>query len=132
MRRSIEWHAHCARCKSRASTPRSRIISVCSPIGTFGRTPAPSTTSHSTWPGGVVQRLLDEEAAVSGSPADLEEVGRVAGGVPQEGIEYARDLIGGVLRHREEIDKIIQERAPAWPLRQMSAVDRTVLRLGLY
>jgi transcription antitermination protein NusB len=83
-------------------------------------------------PASVLQRLLDEEAAVSGSPADLEEVGRVAGGVPQDGIRYARDLIGGVLHNRAEIDTIIQERAPAWPLRQMSAVDRTVLRLGLY
>jgi N utilization substance protein B len=83
-------------------------------------------------PGAVLQRLLDEEAAVSNSPADLEEVGRVLGGVPKDGVEYARDLIGGVLRHREEIDTIIQERAPAWPLRQMSGVDRTVLRLGLY
>ena len=45
---------------------------------------------------------------------------------------YARDLIAGVLRHREEIDREIQQRAPAWPLRQMSAVDRTILRLGLY
>ncbi len=45
---------------------------------------------------------------------------------------YARELIGGVLRHRQELDTKIQERASAWPLRQMAAVDRTVLRLGLY
>jgi N utilization substance protein B len=45
---------------------------------------------------------------------------------------YARELIGGVLRHRQELDTKIQERATAWPLRQMAAVDRTVLRLGLY
>ena len=45
---------------------------------------------------------------------------------------YARDLIGGILRHREEIDREIQQRAPAWPLRQMSAIDHTILRMGLY
>ena len=43
-----------------------------------------------------------------------------------------RELIAGVLRHREELDREIQQRAPAWPLRQMSAVDRTILRAGLY
>ena len=45
---------------------------------------------------------------------------------------YARELIGGVLRHRKELDETIQEYAPARPLRQMAAVDRTILRLGLY
>ena len=45
---------------------------------------------------------------------------------------YARELIGGVLRHRKELDATIQEHAPAWPLRQMAAVDRTILRLGLF
>ena len=45
---------------------------------------------------------------------------------------YARELIGGVLRHRQELDATIQELAPAWPLRQMAPVDRTILRLGLY
>ncbi len=46
--------------------------------------------------------------------------------------EYARELIGGILRQRAELDATIQERAPAWPLGQMAAVDRTILRLGLY
>jgi N utilization substance protein B len=45
---------------------------------------------------------------------------------------YARELVGGVLRERPELDRIIQERAPTWPLRQMAATDRTILRLGLY
>jgi N utilization substance protein B len=83
-------------------------------------------------PAAVLQRLLDEEASGAGASSDPDEIGGVVGPVPPDGVEYARDLIGGVLRHREEIDRVIQERAPAWPLRQMSAVDRTVLRLGLY
>ena len=35
-------------------------------------------------------------------------------------------------RLAEAIDGVIQERAPLWPLAQMSAVDRNVLRIGLY
>jgi N utilization substance protein B len=45
---------------------------------------------------------------------------------------YAQQLIGGVLDHRVEIDALIHERAPLWPLAQMSAIDRNVLRIGLY
>ncbi len=45
---------------------------------------------------------------------------------------FARDLIKGVLANRGPIDKVIQQRAPLWPLAQMSAIDRNVLRIGLY
>jgi transcription antitermination protein NusB len=45
---------------------------------------------------------------------------------------YAQTLIGGVLDHRPQIDALIHERAPLWPLAQMSAIDRNVLRIGLY
>ncbi len=38
----------------------------------------------------------------------------------------------GVLANRAAIDGVIQQRAPLWPLAQMSAVDRNVLRIGLY
>jgi len=83
-------------------------------------------------PGAVLQRLLEEKGLAADTVGDLEDLGRGAGPVPAAAAEYARDLIGGVLRHRDEIDAVIQERAPAWPLRQMSSVERTILRLGLY
>ena len=38
----------------------------------------------------------------------------------------------GMLANRAAIDGLIQLRAPLWPLAQMSAVDRNVLRIGLY
>jgi N utilization substance protein B len=49
-----------------------------------------------------------------------------------EAIEYARTLVGGVLRHRLELDRTIQRHAPAFPVSQLAATDRTILRLGLY
>jgi N utilization substance protein B len=45
---------------------------------------------------------------------------------------YAQELVRGVLANRAAIDQMIQQRAPLWPLAQMSAVDRNVLRIGLY
>ncbi|MPZ15717.1 MAG: transcription antitermination factor NusB [Chloroflexi bacterium] len=45
---------------------------------------------------------------------------------------YALDLVGGVVRHRPEIDALIMRYAPAWPIEQMSTVDRNLLRLGIF
>jgi len=81
-------------------------------------------------PGAVLQRLLDD--AASAPSGDLDDLCYVLGRVQPESAEYARELIAGVLRHHEAMDIVIQERAPAWPLRQMSSVERSILRLGLY
>jgi N utilization substance protein B len=80
-------------------------------------------------PATVLTRLADGELTRIGDPDDREYI---HGPLDPEVSAYARELIGGVLRQRGEIDREIQQRAPAWPLRQMSSVDRTVLRLGLY
>ena len=41
-------------------------------------------------------------------------------------------LAGGVLENIGEIDKIISELAPSWPISQMAIVDRNLLRIGIY
>jgi transcription antitermination protein NusB len=50
----------------------------------------------------------------------------------KDAARYAQALVQGVLGNRDAIDGVIQQRAPLWPLAQMSAVDRNVLRIGLY
>jgi len=45
---------------------------------------------------------------------------------------YAQELVAGVEAHREAIDAIIAERAPAWPVQQLPPVDRNILRLAIY
>ncbi len=52
--------------------------------------------------------------------------------VPEETSEFARTLVRGVLENREELDAQIARAAPAFPLDQVAAVDRNVLRLALY
>lgn len=46
--------------------------------------------------------------------------------------KFIEELVGGALEHKEEIDKLIVEYAPEWPLDQITIVDRNVLRLGIY
>jgi N utilization substance protein B len=45
---------------------------------------------------------------------------------------YAADLVRGVTVHKVRIDKLIEEFAEGWTLDRMPAVDRNVLRIGIY
>ena len=47
-------------------------------------------------------------------------------------MEYARSLVQGVREHQAPIDDLIVRAAPAWPLEQMSRVDKSILRLALF
>ncbi|MBV9582382.1 MAG: transcription antitermination factor NusB [Chloroflexi bacterium] len=75
-------------------------------------------------PGQVLDRLAETFKETSDPPYPPE--------VLSDANHYAQVLVGGVLANRGPIDSVIQERAPLWPLAQMSAVDRNVLRIGLY
>jgi N utilization substance protein B len=45
---------------------------------------------------------------------------------------YAVALVEGVIAHQAEIDELLTTHATDWPLDRMPAVDRTVLRLGVF
>lgn len=49
-----------------------------------------------------------------------------------EDTEFVWQLVNGVIKHLPELNKIIEKSAPAWPLEQITIVDRNVLRIGLY
>jgi N utilization substance protein B len=70
------------------------------------------TVAHQ--PEDILARLLEEAAA----PPDVEA--------------FARELVTSVLAHQEEIDEVIRQKAPAWPLEQVAVVDRNVLRLAIF
>jgi len=70
------------------------------------------TVAHQ--PEDILARLLEEAAATP----DVEA--------------FARELVTGVLAHRGEIDEVIREKAPAWPLEQVAVVDRNILRLAIF
>ncbi|MCX5998879.1 MAG: transcription antitermination factor NusB [Chloroflexi bacterium] len=52
--------------------------------------------------------------------------------LPEEAAGFARDMVENVLDNLEVVDPLIQRFASAWPLPQMAAVDRNILRLGIY
>lgn len=46
--------------------------------------------------------------------------------------EFARELVGGVRRNRQELDGWLTELAKNWTLSRMAVLDRNVLRLGAF
>lgn len=50
----------------------------------------------------------------------------------EEGIEFVKNTVLGVIKNIKKIDKIIMEAAPQWPIEQIALVDRNILRLGVY
>jgi N utilization substance protein B len=70
------------------------------------------TVAHE--PADILARLLEEAAA----PPDVEA--------------FAQELVMGILAHQQEIDAVIRQKAPAWPLEQVAVVDRNILRLAIY
>jgi len=45
---------------------------------------------------------------------------------------YAERLVRGVAAHIDEIDEALREAATGWALERLPAVDRNLLRVGLY
>lgn len=62
----------------------------------------------------------------------------VARDVPAEGPdvrpirEYTRELVNGVSDNRRKIDELITTYAQGWDMDRLPAVDRNILRLGIY
>jgi N utilization substance protein B len=60
------------------------------------------------------------------------ERGAFRAGLTENAAAFAWQLIEGVLQHRRELDEEISVLAPEFPLSQMAAIDRNVLRIALY
>ena len=46
--------------------------------------------------------------------------------------EFARQIIFGILPLAHELDQLIAKYAPEWPLDQIAAIDRNILRMALW
>lgn len=52
--------------------------------------------------------------------------------LPQPVRRYTERLAGGVFEHMDEIDEAIGDAAPSFPVSQLPAVDRNILRVAIY
>lgn len=52
--------------------------------------------------------------------------------LPDPAVTFARSLVQGVHTYRTYLDSVVGELAPEWPIDQIAAVDRNVLRIAIY
>ncbi len=52
--------------------------------------------------------------------------------LPETVQTFARSLVLGVQAYRTYLDSVVGELAPEWPIEQIAAVDRNVLRIAIY
>ena len=62
----------------------------------------------------VLSRLLKEKA-LTGEAAD-----------------FSHNLVTEILHHKQDIDDVIREFAPAFPVEQIATIDRNILRLAIF
>lgn len=46
--------------------------------------------------------------------------------------EYTKELVGGISENKRKIDELIMTYAQGWDMDRLPAVDRNILRLGIY
>ncbi|MGV8027334.1 MAG: transcription antitermination factor NusB [Anaerolineaceae bacterium] len=47
-------------------------------------------------------------------------------------IDFARQIITGIVPLSEKLDMMISENAPEWPLDQISSIDKNIIRIALW
>jgi N utilization substance protein B len=62
----------------------------------------------------------------------LEEEARESAGGGRPVSDYTDELVRGVTEHRARIDELLSTYSEGWTLDRMPAVDRNVLRLGVF
>ena len=61
------------------------------------------------------------------------EAERAAGNPQRESSwTYAREIVEGVAEHGDEIDELIETYSQGWTISRMPAVDRAILRIGIW
>jgi len=46
--------------------------------------------------------------------------------------EFLEKMVAGVVKHEQELDKLIVKYAPEWPLDQIPVIDKVLLRISIY
>jgi N utilization substance protein B len=79
----------------------------------------------------VLQALYEVDCVARNADAVVERL-LAEGDLSADNNTFVRELVGGVVRNRDEIDGSIRRFAPAWPVEQIAMVDRNILRLAIF
>jgi N utilization substance protein B len=77
-------------------------------------------------------QVLYEVDIANHPPADIYKSRLEEMPLPDELSEFARQIIFGVIPLANTLDEYIAKYAPEWPLDQIAAIDRNILRMALW
>jgi N utilization substance protein B len=77
-------------------------------------------------------QVLYEVDVANHSPADIYRLRLEEYPLSDDLSDFARQIIFGVLPLTATLDEIIARYAPEWPLDQIAAIDRNILRMALW
>jgi transcription antitermination protein NusB len=80
----------------------------------------------------VALQVLYEVDLTGHSPGTALEERLVEASLDDNQIEFARQIIVGVLPLAEKLDTFIAQHAPEWPLDQVAIIDRNIIRVALW
>lgn len=79
----------------------------------------------------AVQALYEIDC-VNHQPGSVIDERLADSSIGTEGAQFLRWLVSGVVHHLGELDRLIHQFAPEWPVDQLAIVDRNILRLALF
>ena len=77
-------------------------------------------------------QVLYEVDIANHPPGDIYQLRLEETPLTEEHAEFARQIIFGVIPLTNTLDQIIAKYAPEWPLDQIAAIDRNILRMALW
>jgi N utilization substance protein B len=80
----------------------------------------------------AVQILFAWDAARTDDRGNAEHIASTGEPVDPDVRTRAREIAEGAWGYREQSDAIVERIAPQWPVRRQPAVDRAILRIGVW
>ncbi|MEW9111444.1 transcription antitermination factor NusB [Cytobacillus gottheilii] len=77
------------------------------------------------------EKALQALFQIDVSETDINEaIEHVLDGAPHD--QYLTMVVEGVIKHRDEIDQLIQKHLEKWTIERLATVDRNILRIAIF
>jgi transcription antitermination protein NusB len=80
----------------------------------------------------ALQVLYETDIASNHLPGDVLKMRLEETPLSEELADFSREIVFGVLPLTHDLDQLISKYAPEWPLNQIAAIDRNILRMAFW
>lgn len=77
-------------------------------------------------------QALYEIDTTTHKPGPVLEARQATARLEAEGLAFLRWIISGVVAHKDDMDRLIAQYAPEWPVDQLAVIDRNILRMSIF